>query len=69
MRALGWIYLAAGYAFIFLPVIGLVTFSFQDGRLPVPPFNGATLKWYAEIFSDDRLMAALGNSLIVEFGS
>lgn len=69
MRVLGWIYLAAAYGFIFLPVVVLVTFSFQDGRLPVPPFKGFSLQWYAEIFGDDRLMAALGNSLIVAFGS
>ena len=50
-------------------MIVLVTFSFQDGRLPVPPFKGVTLKWYAEIFADDRLMAALFNSLIVALGS
>jgi spermidine/putrescine transport system permease protein len=69
MRVLSWAYLAAIYGFIFLPVIVLVTFSFQDGRLPVPPFKGVTLKWYAEIFADDRLMAALFNSLIVALGS
>ena len=28
------------YAFILLPVAALVLFSFQDGRLPVPPFEG-----------------------------
>lgn len=69
MRALGWFYLALAYGFIFLPVVVLVTFSFQDGRLPVPPFKGFTVKWYAEIFADDRLMAALGNSLLVAVGS
>jgi len=69
MRPLGWIYLTAAYAFIFLPVIVLVLFSFQDGRLPVPPFKGFSLKWYIEIFADDRLMAALWNSLIVALGS
>ncbi|MGA9412892.1 MAG: ABC transporter permease [Roseobacter sp.] len=69
MRVLSWFYLAAAYGFIFLPVIVLVTFSFQDGRLPVPPFKGVTLRWYAEIFADDRLMAALLNSLIVALGS
>lgn len=42
MRALVWVYLAAGYAFIFLPVVVLVVFSFQDGRLPVPPFQGVS---------------------------
>lgn len=69
MRVLIWAYLTAAYTFIFLPVIVLVTFSFQDGRLPVPPFKGFTLKWYGEIFADDRLMSALGNSLVVALGS
>ena len=40
MRVLSWVYLAAAYAFVFLPVVVLVAFSFQDGRLPVPPFKG-----------------------------
>lgn len=69
MRLLSWFYLAALYGFIFLPVLVLVTFSFQDGRLPIPPFRGATLKWYGEIFADDRLMSALVNSLVVALGS
>ena len=62
-----WSYFAAIYAFIFLPVAVLVLFSFQDGRLPIPPFNGVTLKWYGEVFGDSRLMSALGNSLKVSF--
>lgn len=65
MRALIWAYLAAAYAFIFLPVAVLVAFSFQDGRLPVPPFQGFTLKWYAGVLGDRDLMQALGNSLLV----
>lgn len=69
MRALGWVYLAAAYAFIFLPVVVLVVFSFQDGRLPVPPFQGGTLKWYAQVLGDDDLMAALLHSLLVAVGS
>jgi spermidine/putrescine transport system permease protein len=68
-RVLSWFYLAAAYGFIFLPVAVLVLFSFQDGRLPVPPFKGVTLKWYGEIFADDRLMAALFNSLVVALAS
>ena len=60
-----WLYLAALYVFIFLPVAVLVLFSFQDGRLPVPPFNGFSLQWYEAVFADGKLMAALGNSLLV----
>lgn len=53
------------YGFIFLPVAVLVLFSFQDGRLPVPPFNGFSLQWYETVFADRKLMAALANSFIV----
>lgn len=63
--ALSWLYLVAIYGFIFLPVAVLVLFSFQDGRLPVPPFNGFSLQWYESVFADRRLMAALANSLMV----
>ena len=69
MRGLGWIYLALAYGFIFLPVGALVLFSFQDGRLPVPPFNGPTVKWYADVLGDRDLMAALVNSLMVATAS
>lgn len=60
-----WVYLAAGYAFVFLPVAVLVAFSFQDGRLPVPPFRGLTLAWYAKVLGSRDLIAALGNSVLV----
>ena len=65
MRLLSWAYLAAAYVFIFLPVAVLVAFSFQDGRLPVPPFKGVTLDWYGKILGNDDLVAALVNSLVV----
>ncbi len=64
-RVLGWIYMAVLYGFIFLPVGVLVLYSFQEGRLPVPPFNGPSFKWYAQVLGDRDLMAALGNSFIV----
>jgi spermidine/putrescine transport system permease protein len=65
MRVLPWIYLAAAFVFIYLPVGTLVLFSFQDGQLPVPPFNGPSLRWYADVLGDIRLTAALGNSVLV----
>lgn len=64
-RFLSYTYLALLYAFIFLPVGVLVLFSFQDGRLPVPPFKGPTLKWYEAVLTDNDLMSALGNSFLV----
>ncbi len=69
MRAAPWLYLGALFGFIYLPVGALVLFSFQDGRLPVPPFDGPSLRWYGDILGDRRLMAALMHSLIVALGS
>jgi spermidine/putrescine transport system permease protein len=65
MRFLSWGYLALAYAFVFLPVAVLVAFSFQDGRLPVPPLKGLTLDWYGKVLSNDDLVAALLHSLVV----
>ncbi|WP_172960988.1 ABC transporter permease [Oceaniglobus roseus] len=69
MRALPWLYLAAAFVFIYLPVGALVLFSFQGGALPVPPFDGPSLRWYGEILADRDLTSALGHSLAVAFGS
>lgn len=65
MRVASWLYLAVAYIFVFLPVVVLAVFSFQDGRLPVPPLNGFTLDWYAKVLGSRDLMAALLNSLVV----
>ncbi len=51
--------------FIFLPVAVLIQYSFQNGMLPVPPFKGFSLQWYAKVFQNDRLIAALRNSVVV----
>ena len=63
--SLGGFYAALVYAFIFLPVVVLVLFSFQGTAFPIPPFNGPSLRWYRAVLSDDRLTSALGNSLLV----
>ncbi|MDX1425184.1 MAG: ABC transporter permease, partial [Kiloniellales bacterium] len=62
-------YVALIYGFIFLPVAVLVLFSFQESRVPVPPFNGPSLQWYAAVFSDSRMMDALANSILVALAS
>ena len=59
------VYVALVYFFIFLPVAVLLLFSFQDSLLPIPPFQGPSLRWYKAIFTDFRIMEALGNSLLV----
>lgn len=63
------LYLALAFGFVFLPVIVLVQYSFQDGAVPVPPFRGFSLRWYEALFADRKLMAAMGNSAIVAAAS
>ena len=65
MRVASWLYLGLAYGFVFLPVGVLVVFSFQDGRLPVPPFLGFSLKWYERVLADRSLMTALWHSALV----
>jgi spermidine/putrescine transport system permease protein len=57
--------LIAAAIFIFLPVVLLVQFSFQDGLVPVPPFKGFSLRWYAKALENRRLTEALWNSALV----
>ncbi len=59
------IYLIVALCFIYLPVVVLVLFSFQDGLLPVPPFNGPSLQWYEKMFANERLIESLVNSIVV----
>lgn len=64
-----WAYVLLLYGFIFLPVAVLVLFSFQASRVPIPPFNGPSLRWYEAVFADARMMDALGNSIVVALSS
>lgn len=62
--ARGW--LAAGYAFLFLPIVALVVFSFNDSPLP-NVWRGFTLKWYASLPEDREMLAGLWLSLRIAF--
>ena len=62
-------YAFAIYVFIFLPVAVLVLFAFQGSLIPVPPFNGPSLRWFEAVFADRRLMAGIWNSFFVAFSS
>lgn len=67
VRLFSIVYAALIYGFIFLPVVVLVLFSFQGTLFPIPPFNGPSLRWYGAVFSDQRLIDGVVNSLIVAF--
>ena len=60
----GW--LALGYAFLYLPIVALVIYSFNDS--PVPNvWRGFTLKWYSALASDREMLGGLWLSLKIAF--
>ncbi len=62
--AKGW--LAAGYAFLYLPIVALVIYSFNDSPLP-NVWRGFTFKWYAALVHDREMLAGLWLSLEIAF--
>jgi spermidine/putrescine transport system permease protein len=62
---LGRAYLGIAFVFLFLPIVTLIVFSFQKNQYASIPGQGWSLRWYQKLFSDDTLMNALWNSLIV----
>jgi len=57
-----------GIVFLYLPIVILVIFSFNDSRL-VTVWGGWTTRWYAELASDAALLNAAFISLRVAFVS
>jgi putrescine transport system permease protein len=56
----GW--LAAGFVFLYLPIVALVLYSFNDSPIP-NVWRGFTLKWYVQLASDNEMIAGLVLSL------
>jgi spermidine/putrescine transport system permease protein len=52
------------YLFLYGPIAVLAVFSFNAGR-QTALWEGFTLDWYRRLLADDRLLAAVGNSLLV----
>ena len=65
-RAFGRGWLGAGYVFLYLPIVALVVYSFNDS--PVPNlWKGFTLKWYVKLASDGEMLGGLWLSLKIAF--
>ena len=60
----GW--LAMGFVFLYLPIVALVVYSFNDS--PVPnSWRGFTLKWYYALAADDEMISAFLLSMKIAF--
>ena len=52
------------FIFLFLPICVLILFSFNTSRLNIV-FEGFTLHWYKDLFSNTTLLESLKNTLVV----
>ncbi len=73
LRAATALYVCAFLAFLFLPLIVVAVFAFNDAPYPAPPWRGFTLDWFlgspahgrVGLFGDGELLGSLWTSCIV----
>ncbi len=58
------IVLAIGYAFLYVPILCLMVFSFNDSSM-MTSWTGFSLRWYGELFNDQALLSAARLSLLI----
>ena len=52
------------FSFLFLPILVLILFSFNTSEMNIV-FEGFTLHWYKDLFSNTTLLESLKNTLVV----
>src|SRR6202142_4012867 len=65
-RPAPWVLVAAALvdAFLYLPLIIVIVYSFNDSRLNAE-WVGFTLDWYDKLFHNEDMLTAAGNSLMI----
>jgi spermidine/putrescine transport system permease protein len=66
-------YLVLFFAFLFLPLIVVAVFAFNDAPYPAPPWHGFTLDWFlgnaksgrVGLFGDGELLGSIWTSCVV----
>ncbi len=73
LRAGTVLYAVIFFAFLFLPLVVVASFAFNDAPYPAPPWRGFTLDWFLGsakaarrgLFADRALMGSLWTSAVV----
>ncbi len=73
LRASTVVYGVAFFAFLFLPLVIVAVFAFNDAPYPAPPWRGFTLDWFlghdgsgrTGLFADSAMLGSLWTSVIV----
>lgn len=58
------LYIALIFLFLYAPIATLMVLSFNKSKTRAK-WGGFTLKWYAELFQDEIILEALGNTLLI----
>ncbi|WIV95921.1 ABC transporter permease [Kinneretia aquatilis] len=61
-------WLVAVFAFLYLPILTLILYSFNDSKLP-SVWGGFTTRWYTELLQDGELLNGLKLSLQIAFAT
>ena len=73
LRVATVVFVAAFLVFLFLPLVTVAAFAFNDAPYPAPPWQGFTLDWFTGdesngrtgLFKDQELMGSILTSLLV----
>ena len=64
-------YVLVFFVFLFVPLVVVAVFAFNDANYPAPPWRGFTLDWFAGghgrtgLFTDQPLLRSVGTSIVV----
>jgi spermidine/putrescine transport system permease protein len=63
----GWlgVYVLAYLVFLYLPILLIPLFSFNNSIQAAFPLQGFTLQWYGTLYGNSALSGALANSLVI----
>ncbi|KVD55970.1 spermidine/putrescine ABC transporter permease [Burkholderia ubonensis] len=61
-RFLQFAVLLAGFAFLYIPIVSLIVYSFNESKL-VTVWSGFSFRWYSALVDDDELLTAAWLSL------
>jgi spermidine/putrescine transport system permease protein len=75
LKSANSIYVVAFLAFLFLPLVVVAVFAFNDAPYPAPPWRGFTLDWFlgnsksgrVGLFGDSELLGSIWTSCVVGF--
>ena len=60
--------LCFGFAFLYIPILVMIAYSFNDSRL-MSVWTGFSLRWYQALFENEQILTAIWLSLRIAFVS